>query len=240
MQTLWPQTRLAVLEKRETRAAWSATPLAVEPHALEHYGFRQEGAARVAGRDALVFLLEPIDLLRYAQRLWVDKATGLMLRADVLGPAPHHGVVESTAFSEVEIGIKPQPETIAADARSLEGYRIVRPVQQRTQLEAEGWTLARKVPGFLPAGCVKRPLEAPSDDARVPEPVLQALFSDGLAHVSLFIETYDPRRHLSEVQAHLGATTTVMRRRDAHWITVVGDAPVATLRLFADGLERLR
>ena len=33
----------------------------------------------------MAFLLEPRDALRYAQRLWADVATGLMLRADVIG-----------------------------------------------------------------------------------------------------------------------------------------------------------
>lgn len=240
VQTLWPQSRVAVLEKRETRAGWSATPQRVDPRVLEHYELRREGVARVAGREAVVFLLEPQDTLRYAQRLWADQATGLMLRADVLGPLPRRAVVESAAFSEVEIDIKPQPETIAVDPRMLEGYRIVRPVYQRTELETEGWTLARAVPGFLPSGCVKRPLEASSEEGRAQVPVVQAVYSDGLAHVSLFIETFDPRRHTNAIQAHLGATSTLMQRRDDFWITVVGDAPVATLRLFADGLERRR
>jgi sigma-E factor negative regulatory protein RseB len=31
-----------------------------------------------------------------------------------------------------------------------------------------------------------------------------------------------------------------MQRRGDHWFTVVGDVPLATLRLFADALERRR
>ena len=59
VQTLWPQTRTAVLEKRETLPGWSTTPQAVEPQALEQYDMRREADSRVAGRDAAVFLLEP-------------------------------------------------------------------------------------------------------------------------------------------------------------------------------------
>jgi sigma-E factor negative regulatory protein RseB len=42
------------------------------------------------------------------------------------------------------------------------------------------------------------------------------------------------------MQAQQGATSTVMLRRGEHWVTVVGDVPAATLRLFADTMERRR
>lgn len=238
VHTLWPQSRLAVIEKRETRGAWSTTPQEVDPGALDNYEFRREGDARVAGRDAAVFLLEPRDVLRYAQRLWADRATGLMLRADVMGQAGDgRPVLESTAFSEINIGVRPQPEVVLQplrNPRQLDGYRVLRPQQQRTELEAEGWTLARPVPGFTLGGCVRRGIEMAGDGAQV----LQAVFSDGLTHVSLFIEPFKPQRHRGELQAQQGATSTLMLRRGDHWITVVGDVPAATLKLFAAAVER--
>ena len=238
VHTLWPQSRLAVIERRETLAAWSTTPQSVDPQALEQYEVRREGNTRVAGRETVVFLLEPRDGLRYAQRLWADLASGLMLRADVLGPVNGtvRGVLESTAFSEVEIGVRPQPDLVLQVMRRLEGYRVLRPQQQRTTLEAEGWTLARPVAGFRHAGCVRRPMETAGGEA----PVLQSVFSDGLTHVSLFVEPYKPEHHRSEMQAQQGATASLMQRRGDHWFTVVGDVPLATLRLFADALERRR
>lgn len=238
VHTLWPQARLAVIEKRETRGAWSTTPQEVDPQALDHYEFRREADARIAGRDAAVFLLEPRDVLRYAQRLWADRATGLMLRADVMGlPGDGRPVLESTAFSEINIGVRPQPEVVLQplrNPRQLDGYRVLRPQQQRTELEAEGWTLARPVPGFTLGGSVRRGMETAGEGAQV----LQAVFSDGLTHVSLFIEPFKPQRHRGELQAQQGATSTLMLRRGEHWITVVGDVPAPTLKLFAAAVER--
>jgi sigma-E factor negative regulatory protein RseB len=240
VQTVWPQTRLAVLEKREMLAAWSTTPQEIDPLALEQYDFRREGSGRVAGREAAVILMEPRDLLRYAQRLWSDLATGLMLRADVLGLAPAPGVarpvLESTAFSEVAIGVKPQPELVLQEMRRIDTYRVLRPQQQRTALEAEGWVLARPVPGFKLAGCVRRGMETAGDG----EPVLQAVFTDGLTHVSLFVEPFIPKQHRSEMQAQHGATSTLMQRRGDYWVTLVGDVPMASLRQFVDAIERRR
>lgn len=238
VHTLWPQSRVVVVERRETPGAWSTTPQSVDPQALEQYELRREGLTRVAGREAVVLLLEPRDALRYAQRLWTDLASGLMLRADILGPVngATRSVLESTAFSEVEIGVRPQPDQVLQAMRRLEGYRLLRPQRQRTSLEAEGWALARPVAGFRHSGCMRRAMETAGGEG----PVLQSVFSDGLIHVSLFVEPYKAEYHRNEMQAQQGATATLMQRRGDHWVTVVGDVPVATLKLFADALERRR
>lgn len=243
VHTLWPQARVLVIEKRETLGPPSSTPLAIAPQALEQYEFKREGTGRVAGREAIAFLLEPRDTLRYAQRLWADVATGLMLRADVIGagsaPGAPRPVFESTAFSEVAVGVRPQADVVLQEIRrlrKLEGWRVVRPLQQRTTLDAEGWALARPVPGFRLAGCVRRGMQTAGDE----QPVLQVVFSDGLMHVSLFVEPFDNQRHRGEMVAQQGATSTLMARRGEHWVTAVGDVPAATLKLFADALDRRR
>jgi sigma-E factor negative regulatory protein RseB len=241
VQTVWPQTRVAVLERREAMVAWTTTPQALEPFALQHYTLQREGRARVAGRDAVVLVLTPRDALRYAQRQWADEISGLMLRADVLGPGPGRSagteeVLESTAFSEVTIGGRAQPDAVLGALPNLDEYRVLRPHQQRSSLEAEGWQLARPVPGFRAAGCVRRDMQTTGDAV----PVLQTVFADGLTHVSVFIEPFDARRHPHELRQHRGATGTLAVRRGEHWVTVVGDVPPATLQMFADAFERRR
>ena len=186
----------------------------------------------MAGRDATVIVLSPRDALRFAQRLWADQATGMLLRADVL--AADGSVVESSAFSMIEFDVSPQPELVLQPLREEAGLRIVRPHNKRTRLEAEGWQLVRPVPGFALEGCVLRGSELGGKTA----PMLQVVFSDGLTHVSVFVERFSAERHRSQAPARSGATHTLARRTDDHWITVVGDVPPATLRTFVKGLER--
>ena len=52
-----------------------------------------------------------------------------------------------------------------------------RPAQQATQLEAEGWTLSKAVPGFRMTSCVKRPaiLKAVIDGSNGRSEVTQAV-----------------------------------------------------------------
>jgi sigma-E factor negative regulatory protein RseB len=259
VHTLWPQTKLAVLEKRQTLAAWSTTPQAVDPLAFEHYELRREASARLAGRDAVVFLLEPRDTLRYAQRLWADRDTALLLRADVLGTvapataataaaaaqastgagaAQPQTIIESTAFSAVDIGIKPQPDVVLQAMQRLDGYRLLRPQQRQTQLDAHGWLLARPVPGFKLVGSVLRGMENLGASAGGAEAVLQTVFTDGLTHVSLFAEPYQAALHRAESQHQQGATASLTLRRGEHWFTAVGDVPLATLKLFALAMDR--
>ncbi|MDP3083944.1 MAG: MucB/RseB C-terminal domain-containing protein, partial [Rubrivivax sp.] len=236
VQTVWPQRKTAVIESRNAGGGPRSLTPSVDPRALDQYELKPEGRERVAGREAQVFLLQPRDALRYAQRLWADLASGLMLRADVIGPA--NAVIESVAFSALEVGVKPQPELVLQAMKIADGYRVLRPTLQPTQLDAEGWALPRPVPGFAQTGCVKRSLETATESRS--GPVLQAVFSDGLTHVSLFIEAFDARRHRAPLHGQIGATGTLAQRRGEHWITVMGDVPPATLKLFADALERQR
>jgi sigma-E factor negative regulatory protein RseB len=71
-------------------------------------------------------------------------------------------------------------------------------------------------------------------------PILQAIYSDGLTHVSVFIEPFNAIRHTRQLHAFVGATQTLMRKHGEWWVTVVGDVPPGTLRMFANGLEHKR
>lgn len=237
VHTLWPQTRVALIEQRDMQARFPALLLSGADHIAEYYDVRAQGAQRVAGHEASVLLVSPKDDRRYSYRLWADQASGLLLRAEVLDA--RGTVLESAAFSELEIGGKAHPERVLAAMNKLEGYRVVHRHLTPVSLESEGWAMRERIPGFAQVGCVKRPLSAPQDGAAdVPPKVLQAVYSDGLASVSLFIEPYDPSRHDGERQSAIGATQTLMRRDGDWWVTVVGDVPAATLRQFAAALVR--
>ena len=101
--------------------------------------------------------------------------------------------------------------------------------------------MAERLPtGFRLIGCVQRPVGDPGEDAATRAPkALHAVFSDGLARVSVFIEAADPSRPRQALMTHLGATHTLMKPRDNRWwITIMGDVPTATLRAFYEGVVR--
>ena len=240
VHTLWPGSHVAVIEQRDLLMSFPALLQANDDAVSEFYDVRRRGDDRVAGHEANVLLVKPKDAYRYGYRLWAEKDTGLLLRADVL--AANGEVLETSSFSDVAIGIKARPASVLRPMKKLDGYRVLRPVLTPTRLETEGWSMRQAAPGFRQVSCVSREMDIDGDasDADSRQRVLQAIYSDGLTYVSVFIEPYRPGRPARPMLTAIGATRTLMLRRGDWWITVVGDTPAATLRLFADSLVRSR
>ena len=237
VHTIWPASHIAMIEQRGMLSSFPALLQAGDDGIGEWYEVRAEGSDRVAGHDADVLAVRARDGLRYGYRLWADHASGLLLRAEVLGEKGD--VLETSAFSEVAIGVRPQPETVVQAMRKLDGYRVVRPLLTPTRLESEGWTMRQIAPGFRQVSCVSRQIDPPGEaSSPASSPVVQSIYSDGLTYVSVFIEPFRPERHTRPLLAAVGATSTLAQRRGDWWVTVVGDTPPATLRMFAAALER--
>jgi sigma-E factor negative regulatory protein RseB len=238
VHTLWPQARLAMVEQRDLVSSFPALLHVGDDRIADYYDVQPAGMDRVAGHEASVLLVRPRDAYRYGYRLWAEKRSGLLLRADVLGDKGE--LLETSAFSDVAINVRSQPDAVLQPMRKLEGYRIVRPALTPTRLEAEGWAMRQPVGGFRQVSCVKRPLDSVGDGDPTSggAEALQTIYSDGLTYVSVFIEPFSPERHTRQMLTTIGATQTLMRRQGDWWITVVGDVPVATLKAFAGGLER--
>jgi sigma-E factor negative regulatory protein RseB len=122
---------------------------------------------------------------------------------------------------------------LARQFEQTNGYRIVHPVQRPSTAQEQGWRLRHEVPGFQ--SMVFNLRQDPNA-----APIAQWVFSDGLASVSLFIETFNPQRHTREAVQAEGATHSVTRRVAEHWVTAMGEVPPETLLLHIQALERLR
>ncbi|CAN5566583.1 MucB/RseB C-terminal domain-containing protein [soil metagenome] len=236
VSTLWPKNAIAVVEQRDLLTSFPALLQAGGDHIVDFYDVSRAGTERVAGFEADVLQVRPKDQLRFGYRLWSEKASGLLLRAEVLDA--NDQVLESSAFSEVAIGVRPQPQSVLGPMKKLGAFKVIRPSMTPAHFDAEGWSLRQVVPGFRQVSCVKRSVSAPSDSASGTPQVLQAIFSDGLTYVSVFVEPFDSVRHARAMQTSIGATQTFMHRQGDWWITVIGDVPAATLSQFANGLER--
>lgn len=241
VHSLWPHRRVALVETRQSMREFPALLGAGADRITEHYDVQALGEGRVAGHAAHGLLLRPKDGYRYAYRLWAEQQSGLLLRAEVLDE--RGAVLEAAAFSELMLGVKPRPELVLQAMKRLDGYEVQRPVLEAVDLEGEGWSFAQMPAGFRHVSSVKRPMRAAPverPDPASPQPVLQSIYSDGLTHVSIFIEPFDAGVHRRELLMAMGATQTLVRRQGDYWLTVIGDVPPATLRMFAAGLERRR
>jgi sigma-E factor negative regulatory protein RseB len=236
VRTLWPRYRVVVVEPVDPRASFPALVSGSENHIPDFYELHVQPSERIAGHDTDRLLLKARDDSRFDRVIWADHATGLLLRVDVQVAGR---TLESSGFSDVNIGVKPDASAIYAELHRADGYHIVRPEVEHTKLEADGWTMeASLLPaGFQSLGCVRRALDVPGVAAGQAK-VLQSIWSDGITHVSLFIEPFNPQRHRSEGLTVIGATHTLTRRVNDMWLTAVGDVPPATLDQFVRALER--
>jgi sigma-E factor negative regulatory protein RseB len=234
--TLWPATRVATVEQRTVLAQFPALLQAGDDRIADFYEVIPQAAERLAGHTAHVLWVKPRDAHRYGYRLWADQLSGLLLRADVLDA--RHTVLETSAFSDVTIGVKLQSDSVLSPMKKLDGYSVMRPSLVATGLEAEGWVLREPPPGFQQVSCIKRSMVAANSSGTSGSQVLQAIYSDGLAYVSVFIEPFNPQHHTRSMLTSVGPTQTLMLKQGNWWLTVVGDVPSATLRIFAKRLER--
>lgn len=207
----------------------------------DYYSLVPQGLSRIAGRSADVIGLMPKDAFRYGYRLWLDRSTGLPLRAEIVGPQQQ--VLEWAAFSTITIGIKADPLRVQQGMKPPDGWTVQQPAFASADLSAEGWVLRGVPAGFELIRTVKRP--CPKDDApagrQAPEstgPMLQLIFSDGLTHVSLFVEPFEAHARRQNMLISMGATQTAMVHRNGWWITAMGDVPINSLKAFLAAVQR--
>lgn len=237
--TFLPDLKLARTERRESLGVFPSLLKTNGAAISEFYGVRYAGVERVAGLEADVVLIEPRDRLRFGYRVWSERQTGLLMKLQTLDGAGR--VIEQSAFSELQLDAPVRPERLAQMMSSTDGYRVEAVESEKTTAAAEGWSLKTPVGGFKPTACVKRPGTRAAGAA---DSTMQWSFSDGLASVSVFVESFDRRRHGGETQFAVGATHSITRRISDKggdwWLTLMGEVPYATLQALAQGLERTR
>lgn len=192
-----------------------------------HYTITRGEGARIAGFDCDSLVLTPADDLRYGYKLWFDRNSGMLLRARTFNERGE--TVEQFTFTQLSIGNVSREKVRAKHAAKR--WRIEDSSVAPADLERSGWTMSAPLPGFRKVTEVTRQL----GDSR---PVGQVVYSDGLAAVSVFIEPLagraePPRPGLSK----MGAIHIYTREVASHIVTVVGEAPAASVQRVAQTVE---
>ncbi len=140
-----------------------------------HAAARVVGHAEIAGRRATAIEVGSSSAAP-AARIWVDDASGLALRKDVLGP---DGSVETrTAYLDIAIGARVEGSVHLPPAATSNVGRSLGP-QARSAFAEAGWVCPESLPGGFDLVDVRRS----SGDLG---PRLQLVYSDGLSTLSVF------------------------------------------------------
>ncbi|WP_227368418.1 MucB/RseB C-terminal domain-containing protein [Halomonas sp. M20] len=184
-----------------------------------HYRLTLGDEERVAGRLSMRLDIEPRDELRYGHRLWLDSATGLPLKQNLVDAEGN--ILETFQMTEL---IEPRL------------YSQVVPLEPLQDMPSGPWQ-----PGWIPAGYAAVPL---LPTVGVSGKVMShRLYTDGLSSFSLFVqplkndhETLLPGIHRLGV-SH--AAVRHLRLDKAHTLQVVvlGELPPKVLYRIASRMQ---
>ena len=114
---------------------------------------------------------------------------------------------------------------------STDGWTTRHRDSQPADLTAQGWRVTAQIPGFREITEVKRAFGNSRE-------VGQIVMSDGLASISVFVEPAGTEEQ-AEGDASKGPINVSRRRLGDFWLTIVGEAPAATIRQLAESVTRL-
>jgi len=209
-----------------------------------HYRIEPRGGGRVAGREAQVLWVSPRDRYRYGYRLWLDRASGLLLRSQLVGDDGR--VLEQVLFTSLELRPEPTAAMLAAVEAGSGGWEAAAEERVRTRRLDEGepwpleplglsWAALRPPPGFRVARRYLHRLEGGEGKGMLPG-MLQVVLSDGLASVSVFVEPLREGEPAFHGEAAWGAVHAFGAVVDGHQLSVVGEVPAETVRLVGRSL----
>ena len=203
-----PDGKHVLLERNALRRFFPDLLPAQPASLLDFYEAKLGGTERVAGRSCQVVVLAPRDGYRYTYSLWLDKRTGLPLKARVVNDMG--SAVSMFVFSEIQIGKVPDIHNDMA-GKILQKSRSDKPV-------VSAWSVTP------PPGC-EQVQEAVRLLPGKRAPVTHMVFSDGLSVLSMFVEPADPRVQSLHGLSAEGAIGIYAREVDGYVVTTLGEVP---------------
>ncbi|MEM7543246.1 MAG: MucB/RseB C-terminal domain-containing protein [Pseudomonadota bacterium] len=190
------------------------------------YGFSSAGQDRIADRAAQVVAVNPKTPDRYTYKIWIDEQTGLLLKSVIIGGADE--VLEQLQFTQIQVvdsmaDAMLQPEIVGSGFT----WRFDASADETGDQSDMGWA-----PNWMPAGFELQD-ENIETMATSEMPVSHAVYSDGLAMVSVFVEKLMDNGDSMEGHSSMGAVNAFSRVDGEHQITVVGEIPLPTVRQIA-------
>ncbi|KAF3997960.1 MucB/RseB C-terminal domain-containing protein [Glaciimonas immobilis] len=229
-----PETKTLLVEKRVTQDVFPAILASIPSDLTAYYNVKLGEVGRVAGHDCQAVLLEPKDKMRYGYKLWAEKKSGLLLRAQTLNT--QNEIVEQISFTEITIG-NISAGRIKSSFGNTSSWHVEHTAMSPANLNE--WSVSGMPPGFKKIRELKRIVsDALAPNAGGPpnrREVSQIVFSDGLAAISVFIEPGTLSRTEGAMQQ--GALNIVGKRQGDFWLTIVGEVPAVAIRQVANSIE---
>ena len=199
-----------------------------------YYQLDSPGTMLQMGQKAQVITVTPRDGFRYGYRLWIQRSTGMPLKTELLDTGGN--VIEQVMFSSLSMRhhiadaeFKPQLVTTGFQWLRDDGGPAPAPAADASGV----WSNSPLPPGFHLTAQTAQMMPG------VTEPVTHLVFSDGVATVSVFIQTLvfhnSPNPGGGDV-TQVGTSSAFASVQSGHKFVALGEVPPATVRMIIEGL----
>jgi sigma-E factor negative regulatory protein RseB len=256
-----PDQRMVIVEKRSEQDPLLGNFPTFDQASTAFYDIKQVKRTRIYHRDARLISVTPKDEFRYGYRLWIDEGTAMPLRTELCDGRGR--VIEQLVLAEnkdFRINVKDIPDSEFQPEVSTQGFVWRRSESDIGRVVANNiardrWNATRLPPGFR--NIMQAAQSMPGTTGRVEHFV----FSDGLASVSVFVETQvitgpaaaapadpnasarvpnanaPPMAATANEVAQFGSTSAFSTVVEGRKITAVGEVPPETVRAIANSLQ---
>ena len=227
----FPENKSVIVEK--SRLGELVSTYLPQPIELisDFYIFEMAGEDRIAGLDAWIINIKPIDTYRYGYQLWIDKESKLLLKSELKNKL---GVtLEKIMFAQLSVldnidDALLKPSTVAED---FTWYKNATSEALETSVRDKKWR-ANWIPSGFSMSEQSKELMLTS---RIP--VEHLVYSDGLAMVSIYVEKLDKQPDIVVGASNFGGINTYAVYTNGYQVTAVGEVPKITVKLMADSVE---
>ena len=222
-----PDRKLAIIERRPAKDdLMGALPLFGGDFA-PWYDVSYAGRESALLGPAAVVIVRPRDGFRFGYRLWIDEKTRLPVRSELSDSAGR--VIERLRFTRLDL-VDDIADAAFEPAVDQSRLRWVRQSPQSVGA-VPAWRAAQVPPGF------RLSVSGLQAMAGTSAPVSHLVYSDGLASVSVFIESPQPGTPPVIGSGRSGVASAFSTVVQGHQVTVVGEVPPDTLKYIATGLR---
>jgi sigma-E factor negative regulatory protein RseB len=232
-----PDQHTVLVEPRQDRGPFLGSLPQFGSDVDQFYQLEALPDSRVLGRAARVISVTPKDQFRFGYRLWLDETTAMPLKTQLVGV--HGQVIEQILFARLDM-----PESIAdselTPAVRTEGMRWVRqgPAHDSASPALAAYRASELPPGF------RLTVSGAQTLGGATSPATHLVYSDGLATVSVFVESPSsddksapvpepPMQGLARVGSGFAFSTVVQ----GHQVTAVGEVPAQTVEFIAHSVK---
>ncbi len=209
-----------------TGAVFPDISMAALSTAQERYLFEVGGVGRIAGHQGRKISIVPRDQYRYGYELWLEQETGLLLRWVLYDT--DRSALAKLMFTDLATGTSVDHEDLQSDTppQSFVVVQQASPTLEKPTAKVSGADAPEGIPpGFRLAAHSR--VENESDFEHL-------VFSDGLASVSVYLESASRPGGIAPGLTRMGTTSAWSGHAGSYRVTAVGEVPPLTLKTFGE------